>query len=623
MTAGSGPTCRWPPAWSRRSSGRTRSARRDADLDRQPDGLASPRGTAGRARGLRRAAGRARHPPGRHPCRVPVQPRRPGPGALRRDRRHPGRRAAWRAVVRGTLRQRPHRLASRDAASTTGMERVAEGVRRRSPRSTTARTRRCSCWRTRSASGWGLGTNVEELAAIADAADRAGVPRHRLGFCLDTAHAWGAGIDLADPDRHRCLPRRLRRAHRARSAGHGPPQRLALGARLARSIATSTSARGGSAPVGLGHLLRHPSAGPRDVHPRDAGHGRGLRRDQPGPRARAARRPAAGRPLPPAAFTLRSAARPDGARMTGADSRPSPGSSRGSSSALLLLAALLRLPGLEARGTWDGDQGHDMLVLRAFVRDGVVPLLGPPTSIGDVHHGAWYYYLLSPAAFLTGGDSPLAVVALIAARRGSRRSASCGGWRARSAGRGPGSSPGCAGRVRRRRRRVDVHLEPEPHRPVERGRPGRDVAGLARRAAALVARRRARHRRHDAVPRPGRGDAAGRARSRCVLDARRRSAGRRWSGSGSSASSWRRYLPLAINELTTSFSEVRAALDYLAGGRDPGSAGAADPVRDRRAAGRVVAAGRADHAGVRAGRHRHGRGHRGDRLAGAGASVAA
>ena len=71
---------------------------------------------------------------------------------------------------------------------------------------------------------------------------------------------------------------------------------------------------------------------------------------------------------------------------------------------LLVVAALLRLPGLAGRGTWDGDQGHDMLVLRALVRDGVVPLLGPPTSIGDVHHGAFYYYLLAPAAALTGGD---------------------------------------------------------------------------------------------------------------------------------------------------------------------------------------------------------------------------
>jgi len=80
----------------------------------------------------------------------------------------------------------------------------------------------------------------------------------------------------------------------------------------------------------------------------------------------------------------------------------------------LVIAAALRLPDLATRGTWDADQGHDMLVLRGLVRDGVVPLLGPPTSIGDVHHGAVYYYLLAPAAALTGGDSPLAVTALIA-----------------------------------------------------------------------------------------------------------------------------------------------------------------------------------------------------------------
>ena len=45
---------------------------------------------------------------------------------------------------------------------------------------------------------------------------------------------------------------------------------------------------------------------------------------------------------------------------------------------LLGIAALMRLPGLAARGTWDADQGHDMLVLRALVRDGSIPLLGPP-----------------------------------------------------------------------------------------------------------------------------------------------------------------------------------------------------------------------------------------------------
>lgn len=80
---------------------------------------------------------------------------------------------------------------------------------------------------------------------------------------------------------------------------------------------------------------------------------------------------------------------------------------------LVLLAAALRLVNLPTRGTWDADQGHDMLVLRALVRAGELPLLGPPTSIGDFHHGVLYYYLLAPAAALSGSD-PLGVVAAIA-----------------------------------------------------------------------------------------------------------------------------------------------------------------------------------------------------------------
>jgi 4-amino-4-deoxy-L-arabinose transferase-like glycosyltransferase len=80
---------------------------------------------------------------------------------------------------------------------------------------------------------------------------------------------------------------------------------------------------------------------------------------------------------------------------------------------LVLLAAALRFVNLPTRGTWDADQGHDMLVLRGLVGAGELPLLGPPTSIGDFHHGVLYYYLLAPAAALTGAD-PLGVVAAIA-----------------------------------------------------------------------------------------------------------------------------------------------------------------------------------------------------------------
>lgn len=44
--------------------------------------------------------------------------------------------------------------------------------------------------------GFGLGTTIEELGAIGRALDGAGVPRDRTGFCLDTAHLWGAGHQI-------------------------------------------------------------------------------------------------------------------------------------------------------------------------------------------------------------------------------------------------------------------------------------------------------------------------------------------------------------------------------------------------------------------------------------------
>lgn len=81
--------------------------------------------------------------------------------------------------------------------------------------------------------------------------------------------------------------------------------------------------------------------------------------------------------------------------------------------AIVAVAAMLRFVDLPTRGQWDADQGHDMLVLRAFVQDGVVPLLGPSTSIGDFHHGVLYYYLLAPVAAVLGAD-PLTVVGAIA-----------------------------------------------------------------------------------------------------------------------------------------------------------------------------------------------------------------
>jgi deoxyribonuclease-4 len=44
--------------------------------------------------------------------------------------------------------------------------------------------------------GFGLGSSMEELGAIDRAVAATGVSRERYGFCLDTAHLWGAGYPL-------------------------------------------------------------------------------------------------------------------------------------------------------------------------------------------------------------------------------------------------------------------------------------------------------------------------------------------------------------------------------------------------------------------------------------------
>jgi deoxyribonuclease IV len=48
--------------------------------------------------------------------------------------------------------------------------------------------------------GDGVGGTIEELAAMLDATAAAGVDSARIGFCLDTAHLWGAGYDVSRPE---------------------------------------------------------------------------------------------------------------------------------------------------------------------------------------------------------------------------------------------------------------------------------------------------------------------------------------------------------------------------------------------------------------------------------------
>lgn len=76
---------------------------------------------------------------------------------------------------------------------------------------------------------------------------------------------------------------------------------------------------------------------------------------------------------------------------------------------LIALAAVLRLPGLEARGAFDADQGNDMMTLWRFVSTGEVPLVGPKASVGEFHQGVLYWLTLLPAAALFGAE-PIVVM---------------------------------------------------------------------------------------------------------------------------------------------------------------------------------------------------------------------
>lgn len=105
--------------------------------------------------------------------------------------------------------------------------------------------------------GDGIGSSLEDLAEILEAAARAGADDTRLGFCLDTAHLWGAGVDIGRPevtDRLLLEFDRLLGAHRLVML-HLNDARVELGSRLDRHEHIGAGRIG---RVGLRHLLLHP-----------------------------------------------------------------------------------------------------------------------------------------------------------------------------------------------------------------------------------------------------------------------------------------------------------------------------------------------------------------------------
>jgi deoxyribonuclease-4 len=153
-------------------------------------------------------------------------------------------------------------------------------------------------------SGFAIGTSVAELADIADAAAARGIAPGRLGFCLDTAHAWAAGIDLGQPE---AIDAFLA-AFDARIGLdrlvmlHLNDSRSDLGSRLDRHEHLGAGQIG---VVGLRHLVCHPSLAHATYYLETPGMDEGY--DEVN--VARAYDIAAGRPLadlPPEAFELRS-----------------------------------------------------------------------------------------------------------------------------------------------------------------------------------------------------------------------------------------------------------------------------------------------------------------------------
>lgn len=145
----------------------------------------------------------------------------------------------------------------RGAGVDVGIDRLVDGIGQVLGRATATPAEARLVLENSAGGGGGLGTNVEELAAIADALDDHGIDRAYVAYCLDVAHAWGAGIDVGDPaeidafleafDDRIGLDRLV--------MIHLNDTRSALGSRTDRHEHLGA----GRIPIaGLRHILRHP-----------------------------------------------------------------------------------------------------------------------------------------------------------------------------------------------------------------------------------------------------------------------------------------------------------------------------------------------------------------------------
>jgi len=82
---------------------------------------------------------------------------------------------------------------------------------------------------------------------------------------------------------------------------------------------------------------------------------------------------------------------------------------------ILLISAFFRLYKISSYMEWLGDQGRDAIIMRDFLKHGNLFFIGPPTSVGNMYLGPWYYYLVAPFLLLFNFNpvGPSVLVALL------------------------------------------------------------------------------------------------------------------------------------------------------------------------------------------------------------------
>ena len=157
-----------------------------------------------------------------------------------------------------------HTGSHRESGLEIGIERLADGIARAfelaDEPDASERDARRPILALENAAGGGstIGSTIEELAKVAEAAARHGVQPDRLAFCLDTAHLWAAGHEIDRPEGVDAVLAAFERELGLERLVlvHLNDSKSGLGSRSDRHEHLGAGSIG---EVGLGHLLRQPA----------------------------------------------------------------------------------------------------------------------------------------------------------------------------------------------------------------------------------------------------------------------------------------------------------------------------------------------------------------------------